>query len=88
MTMTPQEEAQRLVKLYAPNCIGWANPDLMPREDTREYHAIQCALICVDEILKAVPYGVGNKLEQTQMEGIIESDKYWQAVKAALNEMV
>jgi|LakMenE18May11ns_1017448.scaffolds.fasta_scaffold9012211_1 hypothetical protein len=69
--MTPKEKAEELFEKFN-------NPD------TKHYpyvhNAQQCALIAVDEIIKANPYEVSK----TDMDSTID---YWQEVKQELEKL-
>ena len=69
--MTPKEKAEELFEKFN-------NPD------TKHYpyvhNAQQCALVAVDEIIKANPYEVSK----TDMDSTID---YWQEVKQELEKL-
>ena len=67
--MTPKEKAKELVNMFC-----WHQSDDYPNSD-EDYHAKQCALICVDEILG------GSRLFY------IEDYSYWQEVKEEINKL-
>jgi len=64
--MTAKEKAKELVNMFC-----WHQSDDYPNSD-EDYHAKQCALICVDEILRILPF--------TYV-------KYWQEVKQEINKL-
>ncbi len=64
--MTPQEKAKELVNKFKPYCTI----DVSAKPITRTTYARQCALIAVDEIIKATgtPYWQNVKKE---LEGLL-----------------
>ena len=73
--MTAKEKAKELVRVYF-NEVSDANP----LEDIL-VSAKQCALICVDEILKNQPYDI-YAIDQCN-----NLTKYWQEVKQKINKL-
>tara|TARA_R110000868_G_scaffold53103_1_gene167047 strand:+ start:580 stop:810 length:231 start_codon:yes stop_codon:yes gene_type:complete len=76
--MTPKEKADELFNNFYNHCF---NPDGY-RSDNED-NAVECALFCVDEILKALEsdsiiYGSEYRFEETD---------YWQEVKNEINKL-
>jgi hypothetical protein len=69
--MTPKEKAEELFDKFN-------NPDI--KHYPYIHNAQQCALIAVDEIIKANPYEVSK----TDMDSTID---YWQEVKQELEKL-
>ena len=69
--MTPKEKAQELFNKFFRNIMGYG-----PRE--RET-AKQCALIAVDEIMKAIGWN--------EMELGVDRDNYWTEVKQEIEKL-
>ena len=70
--MTPKEKAKELVNMYIPH-----QSDDYP-DSNENYHAKQCALLCVDEIAKEL-----NKLESNNLGDL----QYWTEVEYELNQL-
>jgi hypothetical protein len=80
--MTPQEKAKELFdKFYLVNSesveLETGEYDLVLSLDARD--AKQCALIAVDEIMKAVGW--------EEMELGVDRDNYWQEVKKEIEKL-
>jgi hypothetical protein len=81
--MTPKEKAIELYNKFYPNMSHPFNVQVR-REDAK-----QCALICVEEILKVAPL---DKYENLQSEltpediGLHLFEEYWQSVKEEINK--
>jgi hypothetical protein len=69
--MTPQEKAKELLWKYLPILEGWKYED--------SNTAKKCALIVVDEIMKAVGWG--------KMELGVDRDNYWEEVKQEIENL-
>lgn len=65
--MTPKGKAKELVDKFAEHTTGW---DYLIK-------AKQCALICVNEIIKA----------NTNITGTVLNGEYWQQVKEKINKL-
>ena len=75
--MTPKEKSEELFVKFYPN---WYDNGLVVK---RKY-AKQCALICVDEILKASTI----KLSPSGNVGkFVYIDEYWQQVKTEIEKL-
>ena len=75
--MTPKEKAKEIVKSMYGNIFDGGQ-----YEDAEDawYRSKQCALIAVDEILKANPYEVSK----TDMDSTID---YWMEVKQEIENL-
>lgn len=69
--MSPKEKAKELVKRYR----GFGSPN-------EHISSKQCALICVNEILKTVPQ------KENEIFGISKGLKYWQEVKQEIEKLL
>jgi len=72
--MTPKEKAEELVGRYA----MYLRANLMHDEEANE-DAKQCALIAVDEIMKAIGWD--------EMELGVDRDNYWEEVKKEIETL-
>ena len=69
--MTPKEKANELIEEYLSLNDNFNKPIITDEQD-----AVKCAIIAVDEIIKANPYShVGNS-----------TIKFWQSVKSELEK--
>jgi len=77
--MTPKEKAKELVDKYSEIGIGHPTSLIMPK---------QCALIAVDEIIKASPTNPlkGGYIE-LYSDMVDEAIDYWQEVKQEIEEL-
>mgnify|MGYP003638654179 CR=1 FL=1 len=76
--MTAKEKATELVGMFC-----WHQSDDYPNSD-EDYHAKQCALICVDEII-GIP-----SIQAAYAQGYSNSksiESYWQEVKQEINKL-
>ncbi len=71
--MTPKEKAKELVEKYQ------FNGDMIDDVRMSEESAVECALICVDEILESL-WNVGHSSSNNEI-------KYWQEVKQEINKL-
>jgi len=85
--MTPKEKAEELF-----DKMHWAMPH--PSTTNAETYIIskQCALIAVDEIIKASPLEPNDTPEWVQPEdwfsdSSISAEKYWQEVKQEIEKL-
>ena len=70
--MTPTEKANELIEEYLSLNDNFNKPIITDEQD-----AVKCAIIAVDEIIKANPYShVGNS-----------TIKFWQSVKTELEKL-
>ena len=79
--MTPKEKANELIEKFKPNVYCYYGSGMLSNtydDDTAVYYSKQCAIIAVDEILKAIPMYTGN-LNQTW--------KYYNEVKTELEKL-
>lgn len=74
-TMTPREKAKCLFDYYFPLC-GHIN---------QWEKAKQCALMCVEEILKASPSIPSMGIDV--WEDLRKAEKYWKEVKAEIEKL-
>ena len=82
--MTPQEKATELVEKFLPEIIG-ADRYNFNLEDMNLFIAKKCALIAVDEIIKANPIiPLTMMLESEAIDFAIE---YWNEVKAEIEKL-
>ena len=88
-TMTPKEKAKELVKKFTLFSEG-----AIYDEETGEIsltptdQAKQCALICVDEIMKSNPTVVEiNKDFEPPSVYYVSNEKYWQKVKQEIEKL-
>ena len=72
----PKEKAKELVDKFLPHSNFW---DCYNDEPLEENHAVKCALIAVDEILKPFEYEQNNKFYSIHPN--LYQLKYWQEVK-------
>jgi hypothetical protein len=72
--MTPKEKAEQLFNKYATYVVMWAG-DI----NTTHQNCKQCALIAVDEILKANP--IIPLQFMLESESLDAANEYWQEVK-------
>ena len=72
--MTPKEKAKELIAKFLEYAYSDAN-------DNQKTDAIQCALICVDEIIESSPSLPILSDNGTYGSDIEESSKFWQEVK-------
>lgn len=70
--MTPKEKAENLFNYFYNHCF---NSEAF-RHDNKD-NAVECALFCVDEILKANHIWYENSIPY----------KYWQEVKNKINKL-
>jgi hypothetical protein len=71
--MTPKEKAKELVNMFC-----WHQSDDYPNSD-EDYHAKQCALICVDEFIDALSFN-----SSPTAEGLTE---FYEKVKEEINKL-
>ena len=80
--MTPTEKAKELIEKYLNLPISFPYIDTIDKQCIGSgymtyYSAVKCAIIAVDEIIKANPYShVGNS-----------TIKFWQSVKTELEKL-
>ena len=72
-TMTPKEKAKELIKKYEKIFDG----NYIKTDENIK----QCALICVDEIIKTC-----NKIVQSNDVAPYYNEKYWQEVRSEIND--
>lgn len=84
--MTPQEKATELVEKYKPLVTTWDCYWDTPRNDDEvKEDAKQCALIAVEEIIKANPIiPLTYMLESEAIDAGIE---YWNEVKSEIEKL-
>lgn len=72
--MNPNEKALYLIELF------WCEVEDLDSKEVKmsKVQAIQCALICVDEILSTCPQ------KENEIFGISKGIEYWQSVKKEL----
>ena len=68
--MTPKDKAEQLVDEFRNSIMSFLSDSM------KDKNAKQCALKCVDEIIKANPYG-----EATKYIPAYSTIKYWQEVR-------
>jgi hypothetical protein len=91
--MTPKEKAKELVKNMSfskSSTYNWDNGDLVYIPQNQ--FAKECALIAVDEIIKASPLEPNDTPEWLQPEdwfpdSNISAEKYWQEVKIEIENL-
>lgn len=80
--MTPKEKALSLMVQFENHAKFW---DCASDTPLKEEHAKQCALICVEEILKANPI---VPLEyMLESEALDKAREYWQSVKTEIKKL-
>ena len=87
--MTPKEKAKELVNNFKTYSY-YDSHDLTSRrrrEESNIESAIECALIAVDEILKASPSKPIESDNGSYASDIIESIEYWQEVKTEIENL-
>jgi hypothetical protein len=72
--MTPKEKAIELVDMFMEHTVEWDNVTEVAFDS--EYHAKQCALIAVDEILKI-----------TWVDKFLTVEDYWNEVKQEIEKL-
>jgi len=82
--MTPKEKAIGLYDKYATYAVMWAGDSKTTKENCK-----QCALICVDEIIKDMEILLISYQSSTYKIGFGISDRfnYWQEVKQEINKL-
>ena len=88
--MTPKEKAKELVDRYMRYVYCYMGSGML----TNDYDEIvalsnakQCALICVDEILKSNPIHVGDDFYFGVWEQRDKANEYWQQVKTEIEKL-
>jgi hypothetical protein len=77
--MTPKEKAIELVDMFMEHTVEWDKVTEVAFDS--EYHAKQCALIAVDELIKTICYCYPiNEYEISFVE-------YWQEVKQEIEKL-
>ena len=71
--MTPQEKADELIRKY------YRNSDLID-EDLTWTQAKECALIAIDEIIKAIDF------DWMEVQNLNSQHRYWQQVKQEIEK--
>jgi len=91
--MTPEQKAKELVEQFYPICRS------TDAETTQYEYAKQCAIICVDELLKLIPQKKDwSKITLLHMEAIGENPNdfelpdndeliYWKSVRICLTNI-
>lgn len=74
--MTPKEKVKELIEKFEIELM-----DSVLMEETQIAIAKQCALICVDEILRELHYHDPHNEAGDCTQGIRESKNYWQEIK-------
>tara|TARA_R110000823_G_scaffold109121_1_gene228679 strand:+ start:218 stop:460 length:243 start_codon:yes stop_codon:yes gene_type:complete len=80
--MTPKEKAKELYNKHSYIIKGLLNYP----NGTTKYKAKQCAIICVDEIIKAEPV-VYIRVFFNIIETSVQNLEYWQEVKQEIEEL-
>ena len=78
--MTPKEKANELIEKFKPNVYCYCGSGMLTNtydERVSLHYAVKCAIIAVDEIIKANPYS--HVLNSTI--------KFWQSVKKELETL-
>ena len=74
----PEQKAEELIEKFKQNIMKNGNPNNLKK------HSIQCAIICVDEIIKSSPSLPILSDAGNYVNDIEESTEYWQEVKQIL----
>ena len=82
--MTAKEKAKELVEKFRKDARLRSSGFLVANEKHSTYHAKQCALVCVDEIIKALLKNASNLGYDNILN--IERD-YWQEVIIEINRL-
>lgn len=77
--MEPSEKAKELVNSMYKTCKGKDVDDLLKRF-IPYYHAKQCALICVEEIINLI-------IQYPQQREMHYEREYWKEVKQEINKL-
>ena len=84
--MTPKEKAKELVDKFRDYAYSYELVDEL--EDTEDWNAKQCALICVDEIVKILMNLRGEFMDLKNISySKTESLEYWQEVKQEIEKL-
>jgi hypothetical protein len=92
--MTPQEKAEQMVGKFSilinydfVTDLKWHDPNSEDRNRRVKKDAKKCALVAVDEILKASPSKPIESDNGSYSSDIIESIEYWQQVKQEIQNL-
>jgi hypothetical protein len=80
--MTPQQKANELIDKFIQHSECFT-PKLELSAKTGVNNAIQCALICTDELIKYLPSSAGNPPNIQESES---NKEWWQKVKNEINK--
>ena len=75
--MTPKDKAKELVDKFIDYAYHWDEGFPLPKEYTPIWNAKQCALVCIDEILK----------NDDRMYLGSNDINYWEQVKQEINKL-
>jgi len=88
MNKTPKEEATEMIAVFRQRCKFLGDNHFETHYVLNEQQAINCAILCVDRILKTDPQIItyeGNKYDPTQYEKHAKGNTiYWIEVKREL----
>ena len=79
--MTPQEKADQLINSFIPH-VRWK----MGQEDIAQ-RAKQCALIAVDEIIRALWDFFYKNCDRREPAGLAKEYEYWNEVKQEIEKL-